>query len=97
MRPILDRIVVEPLEDQQVRASGIVALGGKRGETAVSTVVAVGPGPIASDGSTVPTGVKVGDRVYFSPLALAEFALGGKKYGILRHHDILLVLDEGEK
>ena len=96
MRPLLNRIIVEPLKENETTPSGIVVPGGARGETATSKVIAVGSGNRAADGTPIEMDIKVGDTVYFSPLSLAEITVNGKKYGLLKYPEVIMVLEGDE-
>jgi chaperonin GroES len=70
IQPLGDRVVVRPLEKEQVTASGIVIPDTASGEKPQEGVVlAVGPGALKEDGSRSPMDVKVGDKVLFGKYA----------------------------
>ena len=95
VRPLGDRILVEPVEEKENK--------GKKGEIIIpdtakekpmeSLVVAVGTGKTDDNGRKVPLEVKKGDRVLASKYGGTEIKLGGKEYKILNGDDILAVID----
>ncbi len=95
LRPLHDRIVVEPLELEETFAGGQLVLP----ETAKEKpqqgkVLAAGPGKMDEDGDRLPMDVQVGDRVLFAKYAGTEIKLDDKKLLILKESDILAVVEE---
>lgn len=95
MRPLGDRVVVEPLEQEQTTASGIVLPETAKEKPQRGTVVAVGPGRRDDKGAVVPMEVKEGDTVLFAKYGGTEVKLGSDQTVIvLRENDILAVITE---
>ena len=70
IQPLGDRVVVRPLEREQVTASGIVIPAtAKEDKPSEGEVLAVGPGALKEDGSRAPMDVAVGDKVLFGRYA----------------------------
>ncbi len=95
LRPLADRLVVEPLEQEETFAGGQLVLP----ETAKEKpqqgrVLAAGAGKMDDDGDRLPMDVKVGDRVLFAKYAGTEIKLDGKKLLILKESDILAIVEE---
>ena len=84
LRPLGNRVVVEPIEEDEVTPGGIVLPETAKEKPQQGKVLAVGPGERDEKGQRIPLDVKVGDRVLFE----------GKKLLILRESDILAVVDE---
>jgi chaperonin GroES len=96
LRPLADRVIVEPIEHEETFAGGQLVLP----ETAKEKpqqgrVVAVGPGARDEDGDYIKMDVAVDDVVLFAKYGGTEVKLGGQKVLILRESDILAVV-EGE-
>ena len=92
IRPLFDRIVVEPVEAEEKTKSGIVLLAKDQEKPQMAKVIAVGPGGNV-DGKDVVIQVKVGDKVLCSKYAGSEFKVDGKDVTILRQSDILAIVD----
>ncbi|QQL48772.1 co-chaperone GroES [Mucilaginibacter ginkgonis] len=92
IKPIGDRIFVEPAPKETKTASGIYIPETAQEKPQVGTVVAVGPGKYADlTGNIIPINVKVGDQVYYSQYA-HEITYEGKSYLVLREADIYGVI-----
>ncbi len=90
LQPLGDRIIVEPIEQEEVTPSGIILPETAKEKPVEGKVIAVGPGAVQEDGSRRPLDVQVGDRVIYAKYAGTEFKLDGdKKVLILRESDIL--------
>lgn len=92
IKPLGDRIVVEPIEKEETTPSGLVLPETAKEKPQEGKVVAAGPGRLNDDGTRVPMDVKVGDRVLYAKYAGTEFKLDDKKYLILGEKDILATL-----
>jgi chaperonin GroES len=91
-KPIGNRIVVEPSEDdEQMSPGGIYIPDTAKEKPQQGTVVAVGPGKLNDDGKRVPVEVKVGDTVVYSKYGGTEYKEGDIEYLVLRDDDVLLV------
>lgn len=94
LRPLADRVVVEPVEREETFAGGALVLP----ETAKEKpqqgeVLAAGPGRCGEDGGRIAMEVKVGDQVLFAKYAGTELKIDGKKVLILKESDILAVVE----
>ncbi len=94
LRPLGNRVVVEPIEEDEVTPGGIVLPETAKEKPQQGKVLAVGPGERDEKGQRIPLDVQVGDRVLFAKYAGTEVKLEGKKLLILRESDILAVVDE---
>ena len=92
IRPLFDRIVIEPVETEEKTKSGIVLLAKDQEKPQMAKVIAVGPGGNV-DGKEVVMQVKVGDKVLYSKYAGSEFKIDGKEVTIMRQSDVLAVLE----
>ncbi len=93
IKPLGDRVVVEPIEQEEVTAGGIVLPDTAKEKPQQGMIVAVGPGARDEDGDRVVMDVKVGDRVLYAKYAGTELKLDGKKVLILRESDILGIVE----
>ncbi len=90
-KPLGNRVVVEPLEDeQQISAGGIYIPDTAKEKPQEGKVVAVGPGKLSDDGKRIPMEVAVGDTVVYSKYGGTEYKEGDTEYLVLRDDDILL-------
>ncbi len=90
-KPLGNRIVVEPMEDDaQMSAGGIYIPDTAKEKPQEGTVVAVGPGKLTDDGKRVPMELAVGDTVVYSKYGGTEFRDGDIEYLVLREDDVLL-------
>lgn len=93
LKPLGDRLIVEPLEQEEMTASGIVLPETAKEKPMQGKVLAVGPGARRDDGSRAEVDVNVGDVVLFAKYAGTEVKLDGTKYLILRENDVLAVVE----
>jgi chaperonin GroES len=89
VRPLEDRVVVEPLEAEEKTAGGILLPDTAREKPQRGRVLAVGPGKSNEDGKRFPIAVAVGDEVLYGRYAGNEVEVGGKEVKIMRESDIL--------
>jgi chaperonin GroES len=93
LKPLEDRIVVQPSEEEETTTSGIVIPDTAKEKPQEGTVVAVGPGRF-EDGNRVPLDVSVGDKVIYSKYGGTEVKVEGDEYLILSARDVLAVLSK---
>lgn len=89
LRPLDDRVVVEPMEAEQVTAGGIVLPDTAKEKPQRGTVISVGPGKLMDSGERGTMSVKVGDEVIYGKYSGTEIELNGQDVKILREADIL--------
>ncbi len=95
LRPLGDRVVVEPSEQEEKTASGIILPETAKEKPQEGTIVAVGPGKYDDEGKKrLPLDVKVGDKVLFAKYAGTEIKVESKKVLILRESDIMAVIEK---
>jgi chaperonin GroES len=92
LRPLDDRVVVEPMEAEAVTAGGIVLPDSAKEKPQRGTVVAVGPGRLTDAGKRGTPSVAVGDVVIYGKYSGMEIEVAGKDVKILRESDILAKL-----
>ncbi len=88
-RPLGDRVVIRPLEKEEVTKSGLVLPDTAKEKPQEGEVMAVGPGRVDEKGTRISMEVKVGDKVVYSKYAGTEFKDGEIEYLIVRETDIL--------
>lgn len=93
MKPLGDRLVVKPLEEQEVTPSGIVLPETAKEKPQKGEVLAVGPGDRDDSGKRIPMDISVGDKVLFAKYGGTEIKLDGEKLLILRESDILALIE----
>ena len=89
LRPLDDRVVVEPLEAEQMTAGGIVLPDAAQEKPQRGKVIATGPGTLLDSGSRGELSVKIGDEVIYGRYGGSEVEVNGEEYKILRESDIL--------
>ena len=92
VKPLGDRILVEAVEEQEVKKGGIIIPDSAKEKPTEATVRVLGTGKTDDDGKKVPFEVKVGDRVLVSKYGGTEVKLDDKEYKILSSDDILAIL-----
>jgi chaperonin GroES len=93
LRPLGDRIVVEPLEAEEKTKGGIILPDTAKEKPQEGKVVAIGKGKIDENGKPLPMEVKMGDKILYGKYAGTEITVEGKEYMILKEEDILAVVD----
>ena len=89
LRPLDDRVVVEPMEAEQMTAGGIVLPDTAKEKPQRGTVISTGPGKLMDSGERGTMSVKVGDEVIYGKYSGTEIELNGQDVKILREADIL--------
>ena len=93
IRPLGDRILVEAVEEKEVKKGGIIIPDTAKEKPMESRVVALGTGKTDDNGKKVPFEIKKGDRVLVSKYGGTEIKLEGKENKILSSEDVLAVLE----
>jgi len=93
IKPLADRVLVEPLEEKEVKKGGILIPDSAKEKPQEGKVIAVGPGKLDEDGKKIPMTVKKGDRVLMPKYGGAEIKIDDKTYQIVREDDILGVIE----
>jgi chaperonin GroES len=89
LRPLDDRVVVQPLDAEEVTAGGIVLPDAAREKPQRGKVIAVGKGKLLDSGARGELSVAIGDEVIFGKYGGSEVEVNGEDYKILRESDIL--------
>ena len=93
LKPLGSRLVVEPIEEEEVTSGGIVLPETAKEKPQKGTVLAIGPGDRNDKGERIPMDVKAGDKVLYAKYAGTEVKYDGKKLLILRESDVLAILE----
>jgi len=94
IKPLGDRVVVKPIEEEEVTKSGIVLPDTAKEKPQKGEVLAVGSGKLLENGERVPVEVEVGDIVVFAKYGGTEIELDGEEYVILSERDLLAVVEK---
>jgi chaperonin GroES len=94
LKPLGNRVVIEPIEEEEVTASGIVLPETAKEKPQKGKVLSVGPGDRNDEGERIPMDVKEGDTVLFAKYAGTEIKLDGKKLLIMRESDLLAIVTQ---
>ena len=89
IRPLDDRVVVEPIEAEERTSGGIVLPDSAKEKPQRGTVVAVGPGRLLDNGNRGQLSVAVGDQVIYGKYGGSDIEVDGEDVKILRESDIL--------
>ena len=89
LEPFADRLVVKPVEREEITKTGIVLPDTAKEKPQEGKVLAVGPGRLSDDGKRIPMEVKVGDTVIYAKYGGTEIKIEGEELVILRESDIL--------
>ena len=90
--PLADRVVITPLKQEEVTASGLVIPDTVKEKPQQGEVVAVCPGRLDDNGKRVPIDVVKGDRILYAKYTGTEIKLDGEEYIVLNDKDILAKL-----
>jgi len=89
LQPLADRLVVKPIEKEEVTKGGIVIPDTVKEKPQEGNVLATGPGRLSEDGKRIAMDVKVGDVVIYAKYGGTEIKIDGEELMILRESDIL--------
>jgi len=89
LRPLDDRVVVEPMEAEEVTAGGILLPDSAQEKPQRGTVVAVGPGKLLDSGERGALSVSIGDEVIYGKYSASDIEINDREVKILRESDIL--------
>ncbi len=92
LHPLHDRILVQRIEEEEVRQSGLIIPDSAKEKPQEGKVLAVGNGTVGEDGKKTPLDVKAGDRVLFGKYSGSEVTLDGEEYVIMKEEDVLGIL-----
>jgi chaperonin GroES len=93
IRPLHDRLLVERLEEKEVKKGGIIIPDTAKEKPQEAKVIAVGNGKVTDEGKKIPLDVRAGDKILFGKYSGSEVKLNDKEYLILREEDVLAILE----
>lgn len=92
VRPLADRIVVEPLEETEEMRGGLYIPDTAKEKPQQGTVVAIGPGRRTDEGELIPVELNEGDRILYGKYSGTEVTVDGHEYLIIKEGDVLAVI-----
>ena len=93
IRTLHDRLLVERLEEKEVKKGGIIIPDTAKEKPQEAKVIAVGTGKVGDDGKKIPLDVKAGDKILFGKYSGSEVKIDDKEYLIMREDDVLAILE----
>jgi chaperonin GroES len=93
LKPLGDRIVVEPTEQEEQTSLGIFLPETAKEKPQQGKVIAAGPGARKENGERIEMDVKIGDKVLYARYAGTSVKLNGKEYLILKESDVLAIVE----
>ncbi len=94
LKPLGSRVVIKPLEREEMTKSGIVLPDTAKEKPQEGKVLAVGPGDRDEDGKRIPVELKVGDKVLYQKYAGTEFKIDDEELLILSEKDVLAIVEQ---
>ncbi len=92
IKPLEDRVVVEPLEAEEKTAGGILLPDTAKQKPQRGKIIAVGPGKVRESGERTALAVKVGDEILYGKYSGSDVEVNAKELKILRESEILAKL-----
>ena len=93
IRPLHDRLLVERLEEKEIKKGGIIIPDTAKEKPQEGKVIAVGTGKVTDEGKKIPLDVKAGDKILFGKYSGSEVKIDDKEYLIMREDDVLAILE----
>jgi chaperonin GroES len=94
LKPLEDRVVVQPSEAEAVTSGGIVLPEAAKEKPLMGKVIAVGPGKLLDSGTRGEVDIKKGDTVLYGKYGGSDVEVDGTEYKILRESEILAVIEK---
>lgn len=92
LKPLGDRVVIEPAEEKEKTKGGIVIPDTAKEKPQEGKIIAVGEGRKTDEGKAIPLSLKVGDKVLYGKYSGTEISIDGEDYLIMREDDVLAVI-----
>lgn len=96
LRPLGDRVVIQPTPREEMTKSGIVLPDTAKEKPQEGKIIAAGPGRLTDEGKREPMDVKQGDTVLYAKYAGTEFKVEGEELLIVSQKDILAIVETGK-
>jgi chaperonin GroES len=93
VRPLGDRLLVQRLEEEEVKKGGIIIPDTAKEKPQRGKVIAVGNGRTTDEGKRIAMEVKAGDQILFGKYSGSEIKMEGEEYLILREEDVLGIVE----
>lgn len=93
VRPMHDRIIIKPIENETTTKSGIVIPDAAQEKPMQGTVIGVGGGRVTEEGNTIPMSVKEGDVVLYSKFAGQTVKIDNVDHIVLKEDDVLAIVE----
>jgi chaperonin GroES len=97
LKPLGDRLVIKPIEQEDVTSSGIFLPETAKEKPQQGKVIAAGPGARKESGERIALDVAVDDTVLYAKYAGTSIKLDGQEYLILKETDVLAIVENGKK
>ena len=94
IRPLQDRILVQPILEKEVRKGGIIIPDSAKEKPIEGRVKAVGKGKVGDDGKPIKLEIRVGDKVLYSKYGGTEIKVDGEDYLLMREDDVLGIIEK---
>jgi chaperonin GroES len=94
LKPLSDRVVIDPKEKEEMTASGIVLPETAKEKPQEGTILAIGPGRIDDHGKRIKMDIKTGDVVLYARYAGTEIKVEDRKLLILKESDVLAIVEK---
>jgi chaperonin GroES len=94
IKPLADRVVVRPYEEQEVKRGGIIIPDTAKEKPMEGEIIEIGPGRTSEEGKRMPLEVKKGDRILYGKYSGTEVTVNGEEYLIMRESDIFAVIQK---
>lgn len=92
VKPLADRVVVRPVEENEVKKGGIIIPDTAKEKPMQGEIVEVGSGRVTEDGKKIALEVKKGDKVLYGKYSGTEVSIDGEEYLIMRESDIFAII-----
>jgi chaperonin GroES len=92
LTPLHDRVIVKAAEPEEVTKGGIIIPDTAKEKPMQGSVIAVGNGKIAENGTVTPLQVTIGDKVLYGKYAGTEVSIDGEDFLIMRESDIIAIV-----
>lgn len=92
VKPLADRVVVKPLEEEEIQKGGIIIPDTAKEKPMEGEIIEVGAGERTKEGKQLPLEVKKGDRVLYGKYSGTEVNIDGDEYLIMRESDIFAII-----
>jgi chaperonin GroES len=92
VRPLADRVLIKPLEAEEIKRGGIIIPDTAKEKPQQGEVIEVGPGRVSEEGDKIPMEVKKGDKVLYGKYSGTEVTIDDVEYLIMRESDIFAII-----